>query len=64
MQNRHTTSLLRKQQHPTASAAVYDGRTAVGVVVLTKDGSYIARDLRSKIVGRFATLKEAARAAA
>jgi hypothetical protein len=61
MQNHPATSLLRKQGHPTASAAVYDGRDAVGSVVLVRDGKYVARDARGSVVGAFPTLREAVR---
>jgi hypothetical protein len=57
------TQQQRKQLHPVKSAAAYDGRSYVGSVILDeRDGRYVARDARGRIVGRYENLKAAAAA--
>jgi hypothetical protein len=62
MQNHPASSVLRKQAHPPASAAVYDGPDAVGSVVLASGGQYIAIDVTGAEIGRFGSLRAATRA--
>jgi hypothetical protein len=41
--------------------AINDGRVCVGVVDLTDDGAFVARDLAGKVVGTFDSLLLASR---
>jgi hypothetical protein len=39
--------------------SINDGRTCVGTVDLADDGTYVARDVRGRLVGRYENLKAA-----